>query len=150
MASIEFGFATVSDLDDLLALYAVLRPQYPAYARGEAEKALASLLGQPHLRLIVARLDERVVATCRLALLANIGRASRPIGLLEYVVTAGQFQRKGIGQQMLAFALDVAWHLDCCKVVLLSGTQRDLTHMLYEELGFRGDREHGFIIDAPF
>lgn len=149
MVDAEFGFAKISDLSELLALYATLRPADAAYPPGEAKVALQRLLDQDSIRLIVARIDGHAVATCMLATIANFASLGRPIGYLEHVVTAEQQRGKGIGRGMLTYALDVAWEIGCCKVVLLSGAQRVSAHRTYEAVGFKGDRERGYVIKSP-
>ncbi|MBY4707344.1 GNAT family N-acetyltransferase [Ralstonia insidiosa] len=149
MPETEFGTANLSDLYDLQKLYAALRPQDPSYREGEADSALSNVLAQEHIKLIVARLDGQVVATCMLALIANFANVGRPIGCIEHVITAEHCRGRGIGRSMLAYALDLAWQHNCCKVILLSGVQRDEAHRLYASVGFDGDRERGFVIKAP-
>ncbi|MDO9338124.1 MAG: GNAT family N-acetyltransferase [Caulobacter sp.] len=84
-----------------------------------------------------------------LALITNIASEGRPIGFIEHVVTAAAFRRKGMGEACLRFAVDVAWTLGCCKVVLLSGAQRPEAHGVYKRVGFDGDVERGFVIKGP-
>lgn len=149
MNDAEFGTAQLSDIDRLLQLYAELRPHDPAYAQGEAEQALGHVLCQRHIKLVVARVDGEAVATCMLALVANFASGGRPWGIIEHVVTTASHHGRGIGRGLLRYALDLAWQENCCKVVLLSGSQRQAAHRLYESAGFDGDRERGFVAKAP-
>ncbi|WP_254924654.1 GNAT family N-acetyltransferase [Aeromonas sp. A35_P] len=68
------------------------------------------------------------------------------VGIIEHVVTASAFRRRGISRQLLTHALELAWQQDCYKVMLLSGEGRDDAHRLYEKLGFKAGIEKGFVL----
>lgn len=85
-----------------------------------------------------------------LALISNIASEGCPIGFIEHVVTARSLRRKGLGEACLRYAVEAAWELGCCKVVVvLSGMQRSEAHGVSEKVGFSGDTERGFVIKRP-
>lgn len=84
-----------------------------------------------------------------LALIPNFASAGMPIGVIEHVITGERFRRKGLARAALAYALTAAWEMNCCKVFLLSGTQRKEAHRLYEAAGFVGNQELGFVQKNP-
>lgn len=137
--------ARAPDLPGVLALYRELRPHDPPLAPARAEAVWVELLANPGVDLVVAELDGALAATCLLATIPNLASGGRPIGLLEHVITAARFRRRGLGAAVLRFALARAWSRDCCKVMLLSGVARPEAHRLYESVGFRGDVERGFV-----
>lgn len=128
----------------LLTLYRELRPHDPPLV--EAEAALASLLAQSHVRLIVAEVDGQLAATCQLGVIPTLTNGGRPFGIIEHVITAARFRRQGLSQKVLEQALAIAWQQDCYKVMLLSGEGREAAHRLYEKLGFKAGIEKGFVI----
>lgn len=117
---------TLQDMAGLLALYRELRPHDPALAPDAARTALT--------------------ATCQLGVIATLTNGGRPFGMVEHVVTASAFRRRGISRQLLTHALELAWQQDCYKVMLLSGEGRDEAHRLYEKLGFKAGIEKGFVL----
>ncbi|MGY3896798.1 GNAT family N-acetyltransferase [Aeromonas enterica] len=142
MAVIRVG--TGQDLAGLLSLYRELRPHDPPLV--EAEAALAALLAQSHVRLIVAEVEGQLAATCQLGVIPTLTNGGRPFGIIEHVITAARFRRQGLSQQVLEQALALAWQQDCYKVMLLSGEGREAAHRLYEKLGFKAGIEKGFVI----
>ncbi|PBO08430.1 GNAT family N-acetyltransferase [Aeromonas salmonicida] len=112
----------------------------------EAEAALASLLAQSHVRLIVAEVEGQLAATCQLGVISTLTNGGRPFGIIEHVITAARFRRQGLSQKVLEQALAIAWQQNCYKVMLLSGEGRESAHRLYEKLGFKAGIEKGFVI----
>ena len=76
----------------------------------------------------------------------DLASGGRPFALIEHVVTLPPYRGQGLDRATMQYALDFAWSLHCCKVMLLSGVQRPEAHRLYESLGFRGDVERGFVV----
>jgi GNAT superfamily N-acetyltransferase len=142
-------FAAHSDLDGVLRLYKELRPHDPDLTARNADVLWRELLGQPHIRVVVAEAEGCLASTCMIALIANLASDGRPFAVIEHVVTLQQFRGRGLARAVVQCALDFAWSRNCCKVMLLSGMQRPDAHRLYESLGFRGDIERGFVIKAP-
>lgn len=132
------------DVAGLLALYRELRPHDPQLV--EAEAALAALLAQSHVRLIVAEVEGQLAATCQLGVIPTLANGGRPFGIIEHVITAARFRRQGLSQKVLEHALAIAWQQNCYKVMLLSGEGREAAHRLYEKLGFKAGIEKGFVI----
>ena len=141
--------ARESDRDAVLSLYRELRPNDPALPSDKVSELWSKVNEAPGSQIIVAEHEGHVGATCMLALIANLASEGRPIGFIEHVVTAHSFRRKGLGEACLRHAVETAWELGCCKVVLLSGAQRPEAHGVYEKVGFSGDVERGFVIKRP-
>lgn len=141
--------ARESDQDAVLSLYRELRPNDLALPADKASELWSKVNQGPRSQIIVAEYEGHIGATCMLALIANIASEGRSIGFIEHVVTAHSLRRKGLGEACLRYAVELAWELDCCKVVLLSGAQRPEAHAVYEKVGFSGDVERGFVIKKP-
>lgn len=139
-------FAEYRDLTGVLRLYKELRPHDPELTTHHAETLWRELLGQPHIRVVVAETEGCLASTCMIALVANLANDGRPFAVIEHVVTLPQFRGRGLARATMQHALDFAWSRNCCKVMLLSGMHRTDAHRLYETLGFRGDIERGFVI----
>jgi GNAT superfamily N-acetyltransferase len=141
--------ASAADMNSVLALYRELRPNDPPLPGENAASLWEAVCDSPTSLIVVCELEGHIGATCMLALIANLASAGRPIGFIEHVVTTLSFRRRGLAEACLRFALDEAWRLGCCKVVLLSGAQRPDAHRVYEKVGFDGDMERGFVIKRP-
>lgn len=137
------------DLDGVLRLYRELRPHDPALAPELARETFAGLIERRDVDLIVCESDGVLAATCMLALIPNLASGAKPIGIIEHVVTLPEFRRRGYARLALEHALKLAWIKSCCKVVLLSGSQRTEAHKLYESVGFVGGIERGFVARPP-
>lgn len=149
MPSIDVRRAVPADIPSVLALYRELRPNDPAIPADRAARLWEEVADGRRSMVFVAEFDGEVAATCMLAMLSNLASGGRPIGVVEHVVTASRFRRRGLNRQVLELALKEAWVAGCCKVILLSGAQRTEAHGLYEAVGFRGDVERGFVAKPP-
>lgn len=134
--------ATPADLPDVLALYAqpgmddgrVLRLQ-------DAEAIFARFSRYPDYTLYIAESDSRIAGTFALLIMDNLGHLGAPSAVVEDVVVDPACQGHGIGQQMMAFAIDRAREKRCYKLVLSSNAKRERAHAFYEQLGFE---RHGY------
>ena len=137
------------DHDAVRELYRELRPRDPVMGDAASLSIFCAVLRSSSARLVVALTHGEVGATCMLALLPNFANGGMPIGVIEHVVTAGRVRGRGLARAALEFALDTAWSLNCCKVLLLSGVQRADAHRLYASVGFVGGTELGFVKKNP-
>ncbi|MYN43541.1 GNAT family N-acetyltransferase [Pseudoduganella sp. FT93W] len=137
--------AVAADTAAVLALYRELRPNDPPIEDARIATLWQEVAEGPRSSILVAEYEQEVAATCMLAFLPNLASDGRPIGVIEHVVTAHRFRRRGLSKKLLEFALAVAWRANCCKVCLLSGAQRTVAHDLYKAVGFDGDVERGFV-----
>lgn len=139
--------AVSNDLAGVLALYRELRPHDPELAPDAAREAFDGLTARnDDVHVVVCELGQTLVATCMLAIVPNLACGARPFGIIEHVVTLSTHRGQGYGRRVLEHALDIAWSGRCCKVVLLSGTQRTDAHRLYVSVGFVGNVESGFVV----
>lgn len=141
--------ANAADMLGVLALYRELRPHDPAISPELLPSLWRDAAEGDRSIVVVADVDGEIAATCMLATLANLASGGRRIGVIEHVVTANRFRRRGLGRLVLEFALRHAWNAGCCKVMLLSGAQRVAAHGVYEAIGFRGDIERGYVVKPP-
>lgn len=145
MSSIAVRRAVEADIPEVLALYRELRPNDPVISNDQLLALWQDVADGVRSMVLVAEVGNEIASTCMLAKLANLASGGRPIGIIEHVVTAERFRRRGLSRKLLEFALDEAWRSNCCKVMLLSGAQRTEAHVLYEAVGFNGDVERGFV-----
>ncbi|AXK82713.1 GNAT family N-acetyltransferase [Pseudolabrys taiwanensis] len=140
--------AAASDLPGVLALYA-----QPGMDDGrvlplqDAEAIFARFARYPDYTLYVAESDGRIVGTFALLIMDNLGHLGAPSAVIEDVVVDPICQGRGIGAQMMAFAIDRAREKRCYKLVLSSNAKRERAHAFYEQLGFE---RHGYSFRIVF
>ncbi|MEM7801946.1 MAG: GNAT family N-acetyltransferase [Chloroflexota bacterium] len=90
-------------------------------------------------------INERLVSSCILVVIPNLTRGCRPYGLIENVVTHADFRGRGLGKEILRYALEVAWKQNCYKVMLMTGRKDEAVFRFYEGVGFKRDAKQAFI-----
>ena len=134
--------ARLADLDNLLHLYDHLRgglsyvKRKPMQATALHKKALAAMLKNKQVQVLVAEEHGRLVGTCTLYILDRVYWRGRPWGVLDSIVVSGSQQGKGLGSQLIKHAVKVCRKAGCSQLNLTSNTQRLRAHIFYESLGF--------------
>ena len=130
--------ATGQDLPGILALYT--QPGVDdgqALSVSEAEAIFARMRSYPDYRVYVAEADGEIAGTFALAILDNLAHAGARSALIEDVAVAPALQGRGIGKEMMRFAMDICREKSCYKVSLSSNLKRQNAHKFYEGLGFQ-------------
>ncbi|MCC7365824.1 MAG: GNAT family N-acetyltransferase [Dehalococcoidia bacterium] len=141
---VTIRYAKASDVDALLALYAELSPDNAATGREDAAAALATILAEPLITLLVAEDgDGTPLGTVMVAVLPGLSHGARPWAQVENMVVAGQARGQGVGRELLAACVALARERGCYKVQLQSAEQRRDAHRFYAANGFR-DSSAGF------
>jgi GNAT superfamily N-acetyltransferase len=129
--------ADAADLAALQRLYHQLNPADLPLVSNEAEQIFERFHLYRGSAIIVGCLDADIVATCSLVVIPNLTRGGRPYALIENVVTSASHRRNGYGRAVLEAAIGSAWHANCYKIMLLTGSQEAATLKFYEGLGFQ-------------
>jgi GNAT superfamily N-acetyltransferase len=91
--------------------------------------------------LVVAEEGGRVVGSFQMTILTHLSyRGSRSAQLENVHVAAGQ-RGRGVGREMIAWAIARARRLGCARVQLTTNKIRKDAHRFYERLGFRSTHE---------
>jgi GNAT superfamily N-acetyltransferase len=139
---IEFREASERDLPHILLLYS--QPELDdgkVLPLEQAEAVFRRMKSYPDYRVYVAVYQGEVVGTFELLIMDNLAHMGAPSGVVEDVVVKEEFQGRGIGKQMMRFALDLCSKKGCYKMALSSNLKRDKAHRFYESLGFT---KHGY------
>ena len=91
--------------------------------------------------LMIAEMDGRVVGTFHLTFLTYLAGAGKEDCQVESVHVAAEWRGKGIGKQMMNWAIDTAKRRDCRRVQLTTDKQRHDAHRFYLGLGFAFSHE---------
>ncbi len=134
--------ARLPDLPRLLELYGLLDFGPSKKLSLEEARTLFSRYPQyPDYRVYVAESAGLIVATFALIIVDSVAHGGMPFGIVEDVVVSHDCQGKGIGQEMMQFAMTRCNERGCYKLALSSHLKREQAHKFYESLGFE---KHGF------
>ncbi len=111
-----------------------------------AQTKFEKLKTYPDYKLYVAELNNEIVGTFALLIMDNLAHRGEPSSIVEDVVIRRDLQGKGIGRDMMNYAMEISRQKGCYKMVLSSHLRRENAHLFYESLGFK---KHGYsyIID---
>ena len=137
--------AQYEDLQELLELYTHLHEKSVPAIDGKAEKVWMEILKNPNHHVIVAEIDGKVAASCTLLIVRNLTHGLRPFGLIEYVVTHGEYRKRGCGGAVLRYARELCVRENCYKRMLITGTKEDSTLRFYERAGLSSEGETAFV-----
>ena len=140
--TVTIRIACAADVAALLSLYKLLEVvAEPAVPLERARALFSELESNPNHRLYVAELGAAIVGTFSLIFIPGLSHSARDSCVVEDVVVARELQGRGIGKEMMHFAMAACVARHCYKLVLSSHVQRERAHRFYEGLGFR---KHGY------
>lgn len=130
--------------EDVAAIVAMLADDHLGRARERVETPLPAAYyaafervdRDPNLTLVVAESEGRVVGCLQLAVLAGISSQGGVRGLLEDVRVATDCRSRGIGEQLVQWAIAEAKARGCNLVELLTHSSRVDAQRFYKRLGF--------------
>jgi GNAT superfamily N-acetyltransferase len=108
-------------------------PADPCYAAalGEMQASQAS-------RTYVAEVDGRIAGTFMLSFLRHLMRRGSLVAQIEAVRIDAPLRGRGLGAEMMGWAIDEARRRGASQVQLTSNQSRTGAHRFYQRLGFRG------------
>ena len=71
--------------------------------------------------------------------------ARQPFALLENMVIEQSEQGSGYGATLLNRIERFSRQTDCTKIMLLSNSKRESSHVFFQSKGFSGDAKRGFV-----
>lgn len=134
--------ATVKDLSKIIELYSqsdMDDGKVPLI--DDAKEIYLKMKTYPDYNIYVAEMENEIVGTFALAIMDNIAHMGSKSGLIEDVVVSQKYQGKGIGTQMMNYAIELCKEKSCYKVCLSSNLKRNNAHKFYEGIGFK---KHGY------
>lgn len=138
---IRFRPATIDDLPEIVRMLAddflgKQRERYEDLLPESYVKAFRELDADPNNELIVADLDGAVVGTLQLTVTPSLSYQGGKRSSVESVRVDGRLRGKGIGRQMMLWAIERAKEKGCVSMQLTSHGERKEAHRFYEQLGF--------------
>ncbi len=107
-------------------------PLPPCYFR-----AFGAVESDPNIQLVVAELDGAVVGCLQLCILPGLSSQGSSRGLIEDVRVASDLRGRGIGEQLVQWAVAQARGRRCSLVELLTHNTRVDAQRFYKRLGFQ-------------
>lgn len=142
ISSLSIRQAVLNDLPRILEIYRELTEDpEDKISIIEAENKFKKIESYPDYKLYVAEYGNQIIGTFALLIMDNIAHRGEPSSIIEDVAVKKEFQGKGIGKEMMRFAMNLSRQKGCYKMVLSSHMRRDQAHKFYESLGFK---KHGF------
>lgn len=140
---VQIREAVEKDLPAVLSLCAQLDVEDDqALSVKQARRIFARIKKRyPDCRIYVAVADGEIIGTFTLLFMDHLAHRGAPSGIVEDVVVHTKWQGKGMGKQMMHFAMDRCREKGCYKLVLSSNIKREAAHRFYQSLGFK---KHGY------
>jgi GNAT superfamily N-acetyltransferase len=98
--------------------------------------AFEAIDADPNQNLILAELDGEPVGTMQLSFLPGLSFRGAWRGQIEAVRVAGHLRNRGLGEELILWAVDQCRARDCKLVQLTSTATRTAAHRFYARLGF--------------
>lgn len=146
---VELRKAEEQDLPRILPLYAQLgQDNGRILSLEQARIIFGRMRAYPDYHLYVALAQGEIVGVFTLLVMDNLGHLGAPSGVVEDVVVREDWRRRGIGREMMGFAMEYCKSRGCYKLALSSNLRREEAHRFYESLGFI---RHGysFVAELP-
>jgi GNAT superfamily N-acetyltransferase len=141
--------ARSGDFDAVLRLYLQLNLDDPRPDPEAAHAQFEEILARPGLHLLVLELDHAIVATTYLNVIPNLTRALAPYAVIENVLVEERLRGRGLGKQLMAATLQMAWDAGCYKAMLMTGSRTPATHAFYRSCGFSPDAKQAYLARRP-
>ena len=133
--------ANTADLPQILNLYLHGLEDKAVLTIEQAEQIFNKMSTYPNYKVYVAENEAEMLGTFALLIMENLGHMGTPSAVVEDVAVLPNHQGKGIGKQMMRFALEQATEAGGYKMALSSNLRRHDAHAFYESLGFT---KHGY------
>jgi GNAT superfamily N-acetyltransferase len=138
-----FRSATETDLPAIVALLAddVIGAGRESASSDAYLTAFRDVSADPRNHLVVADIDGEVAGTLQLTYIPGISRMGAERAQIEGVRVAAALRSRGLGRDMINWAVDQAKARGCGLVQLTSDKRRSDAIRFYESLGFESTHE---------
>lgn len=138
-----FRPATISDLPDIVRMLAddflgVQREQYEDPLPESYIKAFREIEADKNNHLIVAEKKSEVIGTLQLTYTPSISFRGGKRATVESVRVDEKYRGKGIGKELMLYAIGRAKEAGCISMQLTTNRDREDAHRFYRALGFEG------------
>ena len=143
---VQFRTATADDLDAIVAMLAddplgSQREQYAQPLPAAYHQAFAAIDADSNNALVVACLDNEVIGVLQVTVIPYLTYCGGWRALIEGVRIHREHRSRGLGQDMMTWAIDYAKSKGCHMVQLTTDKLRPQAKAFYEALGFTASHE---------
>ncbi|AYV66325.1 GNAT family N-acetyltransferase [Niallia circulans] len=144
--SLEFRLATLQDLDQIVAMLAddmlgSKRERYEQPLPASYLQAFQAIAEDPNNELVVACFGNEVVGVQQITFSPYITHQGGWRATIEGVRTVSSVRGKGVGTQLINWAIERAKERGCHLIQLTTDKQRPDAMRFYERLGFQATHE---------
>lgn len=144
---ISIRTAEKTDIPQLLLLYQCLELDNTHTLSYNSALELFELISTyPYYWIYCAEYGQAIVGTFCLHIMHKMEHAGLPYGIIDSVAVAPNVQGKGVGTEMMKFAIIQCKEYRCYKVTLSSQQSRYQAHSFYKKLGFK---QYGYSFTLP-
>lgn len=138
--------AIEKDLPEVLEILSEM-DQEAGLEQTSARKIWDKFKEYPYYKVFVAVDEEKIIGTCSLIILDNLGHHGARLAVAENMIIRSEYRGKGIGHLLMHHVMEQAAKENCYKLMLSSNKKRTQAHRFYEQLGFQ---QHGisFMIEV--
>ena len=141
--NLKFRHATREELPEIVRM---LADDFLGAARERDEtplpesyiKAFEEIEADKNNELIIAETDGEIVGTLQITFTPSISFQGGKRATVESVRVDGKFRGRGIGKELMLWAIERARKENCIAVQLTTNAERADAHRFYENLGFKG------------
>jgi len=138
-----FRPAMIDDLTEIVRMLADdflgrIRERYEEPLPESYVNAFREIEADPNSELIVAESNGEIVGTFQLTYTPSISFQGGKRATVESVRVDEQHRGKGIGREMMLWAIDRAKQKGCVSMQLTTNAERTDAHRFYQNLGFSG------------
>jgi GNAT superfamily N-acetyltransferase len=140
--NVDIREAQESDLEMLLPLYGQLgMDNGEVLPLVEAQRIYRRMAAYPDYRLYCALYEGDIIGVFAILIMDNLGHMGKPSAVMEDVIVGKKWRGRGLGGQMVAYAMERCREKNCYKLSLSSNKNRREAHRFYEKRGFNW---HGY------
>ncbi len=144
--------AMAGDAEDLKVLYFDYLTHFPP-AEEQDMNVWRNLLEEyskdKYNYILVAEEDGKAVSSVQMSVIRSLTHNVKSFAVIENVVTHEDYRQKGYASALLQKASDIAAGLNCYKVFLETGSNKESTLNFYRNNGFAIDEKHSCLKRLP-
>jgi GNAT superfamily N-acetyltransferase len=141
--NLKFRQATRQDLPEIVRMLAddflgAGRERYENPLPESYTKAFAEIEADKNNELVIAESEGVIIGTLQITFTPSISFCGGKRATVESVRVDGQYRRRGIGRELMKWAIERAKKEGCVAIQLTTNSKRADAHRFYENLGFKG------------
>jgi len=146
--SLRFNIRMVNknDLPELQELYLNLYDTEIAPITTESMRLWENILNDPDYHILIGEVTGEIVSSVTLVIIKNLTRQMRPYALIENIVTAPAYRKKGYGRLLLNKAIEMAKEHNCYRVMFISDSKNESNTNFYLNSGFTNTDKSAYVM----